>query len=130
MVDTMQARPEDAGRLDFDAAHADAAVMFYKLSGENGALANELRKKHEFVSRELLQSYAHAVHRRGRPEDRERELGRARDFAETLFMLEHGVHRYDKAGMELWDDWEEALAERAAEYMQGLHEEQIASAEL
>lgn len=130
MSQTDQVRPEDAGRLDFDAAHAEATVFFYKLSGENGALANELRKKHEFVRRELFNSYAHAVHRRGRPEDRERELGRAQDFAETLFMLEHGVHRYDKDGMGLWDEFIEALAERAADYMQGLHEEQIASAEL
>jgi hypothetical protein len=122
MTGTDQVRPEDAGRLDVDAAHADAAVFFYKLSGENGALANELRKKHEFVTYELFKNYAHAAHRR--------EHGRARDFAETLFMLEHGFHRYENAGMPLWDDWEEGLHDRAGEYTQGLHEEQIASAEL
>ena len=122
MSATDQVRPEDAGRLGFDEAHSDAAVLFYQLSGKNGALANELRKKHEFVTEELFKSYAHAVQKR--------ERQRAQDFAETLFMIEHGAHRFDNVGIDMWDEFIEALGERAAAYTQGLHEEQIASAGL
>jgi hypothetical protein len=78
-------------------------------------------EKLNFLTREVFTSYTHAVRRR--------EHARAADFAEVLFMAEYGVHRFDNAGVTLWDDFEEQLNERANDYLQGVAEKAAEAAE-